>query len=466
MIALRAARRLGHSLRSQRGGIAFLMVLGFMALSVPLISAALGLASTANLDSHSKKQILRRQYCALGVGEYVNYLLSSTVRWYQWWVDHPSGQETIDFCGESVTLFITFPPQPPIETLSEPPSNPGQIPILSAYNNRRLQTLKTIEPLDVAAPTTRTYTISATNRSSVDVNLNKIHDQLPQGFTYLGPTSGVTIAAPSVSGSHLTWDLATLNLPALTPGESRSLTFDVSVSGALPEGNYCNDAWSEQGGTQTRSGKTAKVVIGSPGNNICRNEPAAVLVAKTVSSATGLSVAVLTPPASSYSMVIGYTIQIDNIGTGPLTMTRVRDLLPLGYCFVANSATLGGVPLADPKVNIPKGQGKPCPDPDDRQQLTWDLTDQIPSGGSRTLVFNALAVVKAGDHWSDLLVTFNEIVGDDLELEPVYTWPTSLVTVRDVFNVEAQIGDTNQVIGNYEVWVGSDSGTIVKWTVE
>ena len=69
-------------------------------------------------------------------------------------------------------------------------------------------------------------------------------------------------------------------------------------------------------------------------------------------------------------------------------------------------------------------------------------------------------------HWSDLLVTFNEIIDDDLELEPVYTWPTALVTVRDIFQVEAQIGDSNEVIGNYEVWVGSDSGTIVSWTVE
>jgi len=141
MIGLGVRQRLRQCLRSQRGGIALLMVIGFMALGVPLVTSALGLAATTSIDSRSKKQILRRQYCALGTGEYVNYLLNSTARWAQWWVDHPSGQETtLDFCGESVTLSITLPPQPPIDSLSASPSSQGQVPPISAYNNRRLQT--------------------------------------------------------------------------------------------------------------------------------------------------------------------------------------------------------------------------------------------------------------------------------------------------------------------------------------
>ena len=76
-------QRRSHCLKSQRGGIALLVVLGFMALSVPLVSSALGLAATASIDSRSKKQILRRQYCALGAGEWVKkYFLSRVATVY------------------------------------------------------------------------------------------------------------------------------------------------------------------------------------------------------------------------------------------------------------------------------------------------------------------------------------------------------------------------------------------------
>ena len=451
--------RLRKSLRSQRGGIALLVVLGFMALSVPLVSSALGLASTASIDSRSKKQILRRQYCALGAGEYVNYLMNNTARWSQWWVDNPGGQETLGFCGETVTLSISLPSQPPIDSLSDSPSGPGETPPIPGYNNRRLQTTKSIDPLDPADPTTRIYTITVTNRSSGDMNLNKVLDRLPEGFTYLGPTTGVTIVPPDIDGRLLTWNLSPLGLPEVGPGESESLTFKVSVDAGLADGNYCNDAWVEAGGTQTGSGKTAAAVIGSPGNDICQNEPAAAVVTKKVTSATDFEVAELTPPSSTYSVVIGYTIDIKNIGTGSLTMTRIRDLLPLGFCFVEDSATLDGNPHPNPSLNIPNG-GTPCPDDETRQRVTWDLTDVIPSGGSRVLVFRALATVKAGDYWSDVLVTFDETVDD------AYTWPTAVVTLRDAFKVEAQIGDSNEVIGIFQVWVGTDTGTINRWTVK
>ena len=215
----------------------------------------------------------------------------------------------------------------------------------------------------------------------------------------------------------------------------------------------------DAGGTQTGSGKTAAAVIGSPGNDICRNEPAAAVVTKKVTSATDFEVAELTPPSSTYSVVIGYTIDIKNIGTSSLTMTRIRDLLPLGFCFVEDSATLDGNSHPNPALNIPNG-GTPCPDDETRQRVTWDLADVIPSGASRALVFRALATVKAGDYWSDVLVTFDETVDD------AYTWPTAVVTLRDAFKVEAQIGDSNEVIGTFQVWVGTDTGTINRWTVK
>ena len=440
-----------------------MVVLGFMALGVPLVSSASGLASTASIDSRSKQQILRHQYCALGAGEYVDYLLNSTTRWSQWWVDNPGGQETIDFCGETVTLSITLPAQPPLDSLSDDPFGPGVIPPISAYSDRRLQTTKAISVLNPLDPSTRSYTITATNRSTSEVNLNKIHDVLPQGVTYLGPTSGVTISDPQISQRQLTWDLGSLGLPPLQPAESKTVTFPVSVAGTLATGNHCNEAWVEPGGTKTRSGKTAAIVIGDPGDDLCTGEPSAVLVGKTVTSATNFTVSSFSPPAITYSVTIGYTITIENTGTGSRGIEEIRDLLPLGFCFVAGSAIYDGASIGDPAIHM-KGNTS-CPDDSERQRITWDdLVYLLPSGAAKTLVFQAQATVTAGDYWSDLLLTFDQF-DDEWGDDPLYTWPTALVTLRDTFKVEAQIGDSNEVIGDFQVWVGTDSGTIKRWTV-
>ena len=61
-------------LTNEKGGVAILMVLGFMAFGVPIITAALGLASTLSIDSRVKSQILDRHYCGVGEDEFVRYL--------------------------------------------------------------------------------------------------------------------------------------------------------------------------------------------------------------------------------------------------------------------------------------------------------------------------------------------------------------------------------------------------------
>lgn len=354
---------------------------------------------------------------------------------------------------------ITSLDEPPDDSLSDEPSGDGQVPVLSAFNNRRLQTTKVIDPPNPLNPTIRTYTITATNRSGSDMNLTKIHDRLPAGFTYIGPTNGVTINDPGLDLGINTWNLSPLGLPDIVPGASESLSFNVSVPAGLPDGNYCNEAWVEAGGTQTTSGATAPVVIVTPSNEICSAEPAAATVTKVVSSATYFEVIDDTPPSSTYSVVIGYTIGIKNIGTALLNMIRMCDYLPLGFCYIADSTTYEGNPYPNPELNIPAGSTL-CPDDDTRQRVTWDVTEVIPSGSSRTVAFSTKATLKAGDYWSDLLVTFDEIPDD------VYTWPTALVTIRDAFSAEAKIGDSSKKIGRFEVWVGSESGTLNKWTIK
>ena len=59
--------------RGQRG-VAMIMVIAFMALSIPMITGALSLSGTLSSDSTVKTEILKRQYSALGGDQFGGYL--------------------------------------------------------------------------------------------------------------------------------------------------------------------------------------------------------------------------------------------------------------------------------------------------------------------------------------------------------------------------------------------------------
>ena len=108
-------------------------------------------------------------------------------------------------------------------------------------------------------------------------------------------------------------------------------------------------------------------------------------------------------PSDIYQLTVGYTITIENVGSialnlGPAggTSYGLQDLLPMGFCFVAGSATFKCSGLADPARNIPQGP-KICPSSTDQQRLGWDFSELIPSGETRTLVYQMTALVPAGD---------------------------------------------------------------------
>ena len=68
------------------------MVLAFMARGTPVITSTLNLADALSIDSGVKTNVLKRQYCALGVREYLLYLLmdlSPGGRWESLVADPP-----------------------------------------------------------------------------------------------------------------------------------------------------------------------------------------------------------------------------------------------------------------------------------------------------------------------------------------------------------------------------------------
>ena len=55
-------------LHSQEGALGMILVIGFMALAVPLVTSSLFMSSAISRDSQVKNDIMKRQYAALGVG--------------------------------------------------------------------------------------------------------------------------------------------------------------------------------------------------------------------------------------------------------------------------------------------------------------------------------------------------------------------------------------------------------------
>ena len=231
-------------------------------------------------------------------------------------------------------------------------------------------------------------------------------------------------------------------------GESVTLTF-TAITSNLP-GTYCNEVSVEPGGSKTSSGRTAIVQIGDEDGQ-CSGE--AVSVTKTVDSA----VLVSTDTSSAdyvYTFDIDYKITVTNIGSDQLELKEYIDLLPEGFSYVSTS--LSGDITETPSNLHDEGQVN-------RQRVTWNFDADIPldAAESKTLIFTATASIPKGDYWSDLLVDF---AGGAFS-EDRYTWPTALISVRDVYSVTATDDHGNAQVIDAEVWLGDQNGSVQSWTL-
>ncbi len=454
--------------RGQRGGVAILMGLSFLMLGVPLITGSLNLAQNVSIDARVKSDIAKRHYCALAVEEYLGYLLLDNTRWTDWWSANqdpadPTGAtatETITPCSKQITVTVTQQPNLPSGSLTNPFDNPfGTIPPVPAFNDRKLQTTKTVTPTNASIGQVVTYTITVTNRDTNQTTLTKIDEELPDDFSYEcdGVPDQLTLpgAAPqdiSPNGSGCPDDEEfSWNLPggtSLESGESATLSFDAVADDET--GTFCNEAYATPGGSSTSSGKTAIVQIG-PTPEECDDE--AVKVTKTVDSVNLVSTDSSTTPFI-YTFDVDYTLEVENIGDEDLELAGIIDLLPSGFNF--DSMNPGGDVSEAPSQIHTVVQVN-------RERVTWNFTDdiEIDEGTSKTLSFSAIAVITQGNYWSDVLFDF---AGGDFP-EDVYTWPTALISVIDVFDVQAVDDEGNETVINLQVWVGDQNGVINTWTL-
>ena len=450
-------------LKGQRGGVAIITSLGFLLFSIPLLSGSLGLAQTTSIDSRVKTDTMHQKYCGLAVKEYIDYLLADTTRWDDFLannvdpVDPTRATASVQACGEDITLTVT---QEEIADLSEPLDAPlPSIPDAAAYNQRDFQTTKTVSNSNPNGGDPVTYTITARNRADTATTLTQIIDILPAGFTYdCSATAQLTLpgmAAQDVvpsngsgcpSGSEVDWDMPSGT--SIEPNDVVTITF-TAVTIDNP-GTYCNEAHVVPGQAKTSSGQTAVVAIDGPAGQ-CPGE--AVLVSQTLDYADLVATDLTTIPYT-YTLEIGYTIKVDNIGTTDLDLTGFIDLLPPGFSYLSTDP-LGSIPDAPFKLKYNPTL--------DRQEVTWKFAPSIPMapGTSQTLIFTASAVDGQGVYWVDLLVDF----GATQFPEKVYSWPAALVAVKDIYKVAAVDEDGNTIVYDMQVVVQGPSGIISSWNI-
>ena len=337
-------------------------------------------------------------------------------------------------------------------------------PLLAAYNQRDFQTFKTVSQSDVLGGESVKYTITVINRSADPVSLTEIHDTLPAGFAYdcdpldeleddqltlpgMAPQDIVPFGGVCPAGSDLQWDM-----PASTtiqPADVVTLTF-FATTFPVP-GTYCNETYVVPGSMHTRSGQTAIVTVVQPVGGMCPGQ--AALISQTVDYVNLVTTDLSTIPFT-YTLEIGYTITVENIGTEDLELSGFEDLLPKGsnYLETFSSGTITDAPFKTFYINSV-----------DRERVTWKFDPTIPiaSGTTQTLKFASTAVSGRGKYWVDLLVDF-EIGTFDAKL---YTWPTAVVSIKDVYDVTATDADGNEYLIDLQVFVEGEDGTIANWSI-
>jgi uncharacterized repeat protein (TIGR01451 family) len=155
------------------------------------------------------------------------------------------------------------------------------------------------------------YRVQVVNPSSVQAVVHQIRVTLPAGFSYTGPTTGVTTAHPSQTGQTLTW----AGPFTISPGGVISIDFNVTVS-RYP-GTYYLDATATADREVAAASHTAPITV--PGD-------ADLELVKTASVDAA-------KPGDSFS----YALTVLNHGPSAVPSATIHDTLPSQVAFVSGA---------------------------------------------------------------------------------------------------------------------------------
>ena len=400
-------------------GQALLLVLAFMVLSVPLVTGALALASTLTLDSRVKTRILKSQYSQFGLQQASLHLL----------INEP-GSTTTSFTlnGQTVTTTI-------VKVSSTRPT----VPLESAQ--ARLATSKTASPTSTSAGGTITYTITVVNSKDDDVDVEQVIDELPPGFSFVTSSTSmrdpnnvqVSTADPAKVIRQLIWTVpATTTLAA---GETMTVTFQALA--ATTAGVYCNEAFVYPGGSDTTSGKTANVTVGTPLQAACVG--GLVSVDKTVNPAIRFS---------NISTTHTYLIQVENKGTAVVNIKDLTDVTSAGLTYLVDttSSSLPFTPL------------EPQTDPT-KNEIKWEMDGvglELPTSTTWFLQFSVYGTLDSGFYPDIVELSFAGASFATPAQDQFCVFSNSSLTVLNGASVGCSIGSNSDILVDNGVTISGD----------
>ncbi len=409
-------------------GNAMIVVLGFMALTIPVVTGALAFSATAANSARVASADTASSFTAAGAADYAVYKLAHTAGFKETLVGGVPYNEILPINGEDAVISWTKRAVPGATT-------PPEAPTVFA-------TTKIVDTAIVPAntPTTVTYTIEVTNTGLTPATVDEIRDGLPPNFDYLnGTTSGATSSDPTTkfydSGfggglfRQLVWPLGV----ELAPSASLSISFDAEVD--APDAYYCNVAWANPGGQETGTGPTAKIQVGTPAMSLCVNE--AVDVRKTVTPETA---------AAGVPTTFTYRVEFENLSSIDQDFSWVIDDLPDGVTFV------NGTVQSDITTNNPFAWLD--------QPLVWIKSFNMygytmAPGETHYIEYQATGSLAAGSYESQVWITF------DFLGEFAFSFPTARISVYDVYDIAIANG---QATSTAQVWIGADGGyQVTEW---
>jgi len=96
-------KKMIKNLLTQETGFAMMIVVGFMALAVPLLTSALALGGALSKDSLIKFSIAKNQYSSAAGREYISFLSDDPTTWDDW-IDNTGGLESFTINDDTVEI--------------------------------------------------------------------------------------------------------------------------------------------------------------------------------------------------------------------------------------------------------------------------------------------------------------------------------------------------------------------------
>ena len=417
----------------ERGGVALIMLVGFMGLAVPMAVASLETSAQLSRNSQVYNSRLTGMYSAgAGIEVAIHQIMSDPTFDDDLAEGSPSKSFDVSPNGDTVTVTVT-------KIFSQAP-----------LQGQAIVATKTVDPASapVNATTTYNYSIQIDNEGTGTAEVNQVYDYLPPGFTYLPGSSqlddgsiadpSITQNAPATCGSvpqELFWNLSPLNVN-VAGGADVNLEFEATAS--LPDGEYINqasvryDPWWTGPDLDTYTAYAPEVAVtvgtGTPkcGYNL------QVLVTTDVQPAD---------PEPGVLTEFAYTVNVENISTtDTIHVCGVENVLPPTFTYKAGSA-------AEDASNI--STAEPI--------LTWDSQDErwtldwssqyplvsIPIGQTRYQKFKTESTPESGVNYYN---------------EPNVTWTKTLLG-----NGKCKLGGNDG--GTMQGGAGGSAGTVVAATL-